>query len=208
MKRTLKLIAALPFFLATFAHAEPSAEISAVARARAVEAMKRDFKAKGIAGEDRLVQDGLQTICTRTGNKPPEYVAKQIEADQLAGVKFPADGKLLGDWKAGEALAQSGRGMTWTDKVGIPNGGNCYNCHQISPQELSYGTIGPSLKAFGKLRGNSPEIQKYTYSKIFNAKAFNACSDMPRFGHSGALTEQQVKDLVALLLDPASPINK
>jgi sulfur-oxidizing protein SoxX len=31
---------------------------------------------------------------------------------------------------------------------------------------------------------------------------------MPRFGHFGALTEQEIKDLVALLMDPESPVNK
>ena len=45
-------------------------------------------------------------------------------------------------------------------------------------------------------------------TKIYNAKAFNLCSTMPRFGHSGTLTEKQIKDLVALLLDPNSPVNK
>ena len=87
-------------------------------------------------------------------------------------------------------------------------GGNCYNCHQIAPKELSFGTVGPSLYQFGKLRGNGPDIQKYVYGKIFNAKAFNLCSEMPRFGHVGALNEQQIRHLVALLLDPESPVNK
>ncbi|MEO8136346.1 MAG: sulfur oxidation c-type cytochrome SoxX, partial [Betaproteobacteria bacterium] len=31
---------------------------------------------------------------------------------------------------------------------------------------------------------------------------------MPRFGHNGILTEKQIKDVVALLLDPESPVNK
>jgi sulfur-oxidizing protein SoxX len=31
---------------------------------------------------------------------------------------------------------------------------------------------------------------------------------MPRFGHVGALVDSQIKDLVALLLDPESPVNK
>jgi sulfur-oxidizing protein SoxX len=31
---------------------------------------------------------------------------------------------------------------------------------------------------------------------------------MPRLGHSKTLNEQQIKDLVALLLDPASPVNQ
>jgi hypothetical protein len=31
---------------------------------------------------------------------------------------------------------------------------------------------------------------------------------MPRFGPVGGLTEQEIQDLVALLMDPASPVNK
>ncbi|OHC69855.1 MAG: sulfur oxidation c-type cytochrome SoxX [Rhodocyclales bacterium RIFCSPLOWO2_02_FULL_63_24] len=174
----------------------------------AMAAFKRDFDAKGAAGLDRLNTDKLQDVCNATNSKPSPDMAAVVEREQEAAIKLPADGKFLGDWKAGEKLAQSGRGMTWKDKAGIPNGGNCYNCHQISPAELSYGTIGPSLLHFGKTRGNSPEIQKYAYSKIYNSKAFSACSAMPRFGHAGALTETQIKDLVALLLDPTSPVNK
>lgn len=177
-------------------------------RAKAIATFNKDFQARGQASIDRLAEDGLQMICNRTGNKPPEYIAKQMEADQLADVKYPADGKMLGDWKAGEKLAQSGRGFTWSDQPGLPVGGNCYNCHRISPNETSFGTIGPTLYQFGKLRGNTPDIQKYVYSKIYNAKAHNLCSEMPRFGRVGALGEKQIKDLVALLLDPASPVNK
>jgi sulfur-oxidizing protein SoxX len=177
-------------------------------RAKAIATFKKDFQPRGQASVDRLAEDGLQTICNRTGNKPPEYIAKRLEADQLANVKYPGDGKLMGDWKEGEKIAQSGRGFTWSDKPGLPVGGNCYNCHKIAPKETSYGTIGPSLYQFGKLRGNTVETQKYAYSKIYNAKAHNLCSEMPRFGQVGALEEKQIKDLVALLLDPESPVNK
>ena len=177
-------------------------------RAQAIAVIKKDFQPRGQASLDRLAEDGLQAVGNRTGNKPPAYVARQLEADQMADVKYPADGKLLGDWKSGEQLAQSGRGFTWTDDPGLPVGGNCYNCHQIAPKELSFGTVGPSLFHFGKLRGNTLETQKYAYSKIYNAKAYNLCSEMPRFGHVGALSEKQIKDLVALLLDPESPVNK
>jgi sulfur-oxidizing protein SoxX len=31
---------------------------------------------------------------------------------------------------------------------------------------------------------------------------------MPRFGHSAILTEKQITDVVALLVDPDSPVNK
>ena len=37
--------------------------------------------------------------------------AKRIEALNMQTIKWPADGKYLGDWKAGEALAQSGRNI-------------------------------------------------------------------------------------------------
>jgi sulfur-oxidizing protein SoxX len=31
---------------------------------------------------------------------------------------------------------------------------------------------------------------------------------MPRFGDAGILTEQQIKDVMAYLFDPESPVNK
>jgi sulfur-oxidizing protein SoxX len=98
--------------------------------------------------------------------------------------------------------------MQWSEKPEVPGGGGCYNCHQLSPAQESYGTLGPSLKAFGKTRGNGPDMQRYVYGKIYNAKAYNLCSHMPRFGHTGSLSEQQIKDVVAYLLDPASPVNQ
>lgn len=176
-------------------------------RDKAIAMLKSDFQAKGIAGLERLDEDKVQATCNQTDNKPSPDTAKKLEAEQLATIKLPADGVLLGDFKEGEKIAQSGRGFTWTDKP-ENRGGGCYNCHQIGPKETSFGTIGPSLYQFGKLRGYGPEVQKYVYGKIFNSKAFNACSSMPRFGYVGALDEKSIKDLVALLLDPESPVNK
>jgi sulfur-oxidizing protein SoxX len=171
------------------------------------EAMKRDFHPRGQATMERIAQDAVQRICTETRDNPPAALAKQLEADQMKTIVFPS-GSLMGDWKRAEKLAQSGRGSMWNDKPGVDVGGSCYNCHQISPQETSYGTIGPSLLGFGKKRGNGPDMQRYVYGKIYNAKAYNACSQMPRLGYAGTLSEEQIKDLVALLLDPESPVNK
>jgi L-cysteine S-thiosulfotransferase len=168
--------------------------------------MQRDFQARGQATMDRVVQDGLQRVCTDTHDRPPSDLARQLEADQMKTIDFP-QGSLIGDWKRGERIAQGGRGLTWNDKPGAGEG-SCYNCHQLSPQEMSHGTLGPTLLKFGWMRGNGPEMQRYAYGKIYNAKAYNLCSQMPRLGHSGTLTPEQIKDLVGLLLDPESPVNK
>jgi len=176
--------------------------------AKTAEIVKRDFRDKGIAKATRVNQDELQAACSKYVDKLPPKLKAKLEAKEAEAIKFPADGKFMGDWKAGEKLAQSGRGMTWSDKPEDVPGGNCYNCHQLSSKEIAYGTIGPSLLNFGKVRGNGEDIQRYAYSRIYNAKAMNACANMPRFGHMGILTEAQMKDLVALLLDPESPVNK
>lgn len=171
--------------------------------------IKASFKARGQAGLDRLDQDDTQRLCSQAAGKtPPKDVADRIEKQNLATIKYPADGKLIGDWKNGEKIAQDGRGKQYSDDPGGPVGGNCYACHQLAPQELAYGTIGPSLYRFGKLRGYGVETQRYAYGKIFNSEAFAACSTMPRFGHNGILSEQQIKDVTALLMDPASLVNQ
>ncbi len=177
--------------------------------------MKASFRDQGIARTDRLTQDLGQAACS-SPTPPAAEVAKRIEAESLATIKWPADGRYIGDWAAGEKLAQSGRGMTWSDKSTdtAGNGGQCYNCHQIDKKELSFGTIGPSLYNYGKLRGvndlsspGSAPIIQYTWGKLWNSKAYAACSNMPRFGHMKLLNEAQLRDLMALLLDPRSPVN-
>ena len=196
MNRTALLLA----LLATSAWADPTPhEVQRI--------MQRDFHPRGQATMDRVTQDGVQRLCTESHDRPPAELAKALEADQMKTIVYP-EGNLLGDWKRGEAIAQSGRGLTWNDKPGDPAGGSCYNCHELSPQEVSHGTVGPSLRGFGKTRGTSIEVQRYVFGKIYNAKAYNLCSQMPRLGASGTLTAAQIKDLVALLLDPASPVNE
>ncbi len=172
--------------------------------------LKASFKATGQAGLDRLNQDETQHVCSELppGKAPAKEVSEKIEKMNLATIRYPADGKLLGDWKNGEKIAQEGRGKQFSDDVAGPVGANCYACHQLAPQELSFGTIGPSLYQFAKLRGYGADTQRYAYGKIFNADAFAACSTMPRFGHNSILTEQQIKDVTALLMDPQSPVNK
>jgi len=191
-----------------------SAELDTITAA----VVKSSFRDQGIVKASVLDTDETNKACSAAdvaGKPLDEKTAKAIEAANMKTIKWPANGKFLGSWQEGEKLAQSGRGLTWTDDASTPNGGNCYNCHQIDKKEISFGTIGPSLYNFGKLRGvadpaspASKGMVEYTWGKIWNAKAYNACSNMPRAGHMGIMTEAQVADLVALLLDPKSPVNQ
>ncbi len=209
MKKTIYALALVAFATPALA---ADTNWGAGADDAAIQAMlKSGFREKGIAKLSRLDQDAAQAFCSDPLHANDKDSAKQrakIEADNMATIKWPEDGKWLGDWKEGEKIAQSGRGLTSTDKAGDVNGGNCYNCHQLSPKEISYGTIGPSLLHYGKLRGMNDETLRYTWGRIYNAKAYNACSNMPRAGHMGIITAQQMKDLMALLLDPQSPVNQ
>jgi sulfur-oxidizing protein SoxX len=173
--------------------------------------MQNSFVAAGVADLGRLTQDPVQLLCSDTSyqnSKAGKAKIEILQKEALAKIPKPEGGIYLGDWKKGELIAQSGRGATFTDAPNTVNGGGCYNCHQIDPKEISHGTMGPSLVAYGKTRGNSGAILEYTWNRLYNSKAYNACSNMPRFGHFNLLTQDQMKDLMALLLDPNSPVNQ
>lgn len=210
MKTTLtKLALGLSAFLLTLG--APATGLAQQTDPAVQAVMERSFREQGIAKLDRIKQDEFQALCSDEkfrASAEGQKKAEELQKAALAAIKPPSDGKYLGDWKAGEAVAQSGRGATWTDTLKTVNGGGCYNCHQITKEEISHGTIGPSLLAYGKMRGNSEPILVYTWNRISNSKAYNACSNMPRMAHFNLLTEQQIKDVMALLLDPASPVNK
>lgn len=156
----------------------------------------------------RVVQDETQAECSAVRNNPSQAGFEKITAREKAAVVFPADGKVLGNWKAGEKVANTGTGGQFSDGPETPVGGNCYACHQMAPAELSFGTLGPSLTGYGKARNFSAEEAKAAYAKVYNAQSVMACSQMPRFGHNKFLTEQQLKDVIAFLFDPESPVNK
>jgi sulfur-oxidizing protein SoxX len=157
----------------------------------------------------RFDQDETMKKCSVHHNAPPKNVADDIQKRERARIQYPADGKLSGDWSSGEKIAQSGYGLRFTDyPARQPNGGNCYACHQLSKAEVSYGTIGPSLLNYGKNRNFSEADSKAVYDKIYDAHAAFPCSNMPRFGVNGVLSIEQIKDLVALVMSPDSPVNK
>lgn len=157
----------------------------------------------------RLVQDETQKVCTRYRNAPPKAVADAIIKRETATIQYPPDGQLMGDWKKGERLAQSGYGGRFTDyPPRQANGGNCYACHQLDKKELSFGTLGPSLQDYGKNRRYKEAEVKAVYERIYNPHAAIPCANMPRMGASNFLTIEQIKDLVAYVMSPESPVNQ
>ena len=157
----------------------------------------------------RLVQDETQKVCTRYRNAPPKAVADAIIKRETATIQYPPDGQLMGDWKKGERLAQSGYGGRFTDyPPRQTNGGNCYACHQLDKKELSFGTLGPSLQDYGKNRRYKEAEVKAVYERIYNPHAAIPCANMPRMGASNFLTIEQIKDLVAYVMSPESPVNQ
>lgn len=167
-----------------------------------------DFKSKGPATIDRVMhQDEAQKICSEFTVSLTQEQEAAFKATQLKTVTYPNDSNYLGDWKEGEKVALDGKGMQSSDAINAVNGGNCYACHQMTKHEISYGNLGPSLYNYRQTRGSNKQTIKYTWEKLYNSQSHRACSSMPRFGYSGILTEKQLKDVMAFLLDPASPVN-
>ncbi len=218
MKTTSLLLgaAAAAALLTACAGSSPPASNSAALDAEAKALIKAAFTDRGIAKAERVDQDLGQSACS-SDKEPSDAVAERVMAEARSSVKWPTGGQYIGDWRVGERLAQNGRGLTWTDSsaASSANGGSCYNCHQVGKEEISFGTIGPSLYNYGKNRGvtdilapGSQPIIEYTWTKLWNSKAYAACSNMPRFGHMGILDEKQLSHIMALLLDPKSPVNQ
>lgn len=201
-------VAVLAILAATLGAPAQAQDKTALAN-RGDAAIRAAFPATAADWQNRLAPDETMRLCSAHNNSPPKAVADAIQTREKAAIAYPADGVFIGDWKKGEALAQSGYGLRFTDyPPRTANGGNCYACHQITRREVSYGTLGPTLLEYGKLRNFKPEDAKATYEKIYNSHSALACSNMPRFGANKILTIDQIKDAVALLMSPDSPVNK
>jgi len=162
---------------------------------------------------ERLVQDELQKTCSALrGARAEGDTASRVIAMAREAVIYPEGGIELGDWKKGEALARSGFGFRvghkTDDHSGREPGGNCYACHQLDPDEIAYGTLGPSLTAYGKTRGTGDAMLKYTYEVIYSPHSYFPCTKMPRFGANGFLTLEQIADIMAYVMHPESPVNQ
>jgi sulfur-oxidizing protein SoxX len=172
-------------------------------------AIKSSWTTAAPEWQARLAQDETQKACSQYRNAPPKAVADAILAREKATIVYPGDGTLMGDWKKGQVLAQSGYGGRYTDyPQRAESGGNCFACHQLDAKELSFGTLGPSLSEYGKNRKFAAAEVKAVYERIYNPQATIPCGNMPRLGASKFLSVEQIKDLVAFVMSPESPVNK
>ncbi|HEX9686757.1 MAG TPA: sulfur oxidation c-type cytochrome SoxX [Burkholderiales bacterium] len=160
----------------------------------------------------RLVQDRSQQICSKIAGAPlTQEEAAEVVKLARASMRYPASGKLAGDWKIGNKLAHDGAGdriLRGKLEKRKENGGLCQNCHALAPGEINVGNVGPALTGYGLQRGASEAVVKLTYERIYNGWAYVPCSNMPRLGATGHLTPEQITHMVAYLLDPQSPINQ
>jgi L-cysteine S-thiosulfotransferase len=207
MKTTLR-IAALMLTAATVTALPIAASAQAADPATVDAYLKATFGKATPEWQARIEPDETLKLCNQYRNDVPAAEADKIVTRELAKVVYPADGKMLGDWKEGAKIANNGRGGQFSDDANTEAGGNCYACHQMERQELSYGTLGPSLTAYGRDRNYASDAIKSAFTKIYDSQAVLACSNMPRFGANKVLTEKQITDLVAFLFDPESPVNK
>ncbi len=209
MKIQILAVAAAAFLLSAPALAQnPKTDAPKIDAGTVDRVVAATFKGASEEWKKRIEQDEAQRLCSEyKGELPAALVPKLLES-QKKSVVLPADGKVIGNWKEGAKIAQNGRGGQFSDGPGTVGGGNCYACHQLSKAELSYGTMGPSLNEYGKIRRFRDEDAKSAYAKIYNAQSVLPCSNMPRFGLTKALSEQQIKDVVGYLFDPESPVNK
>ena len=216
MKQThTHALVSLGWFLATCMPAHAQNPLPKITERDFQAAARSSFQVNNQAEFDRL-NDPTLAACNRSQDNPSAKEVDAIVKRELKSIRYPQHGQLMGDWTKGKQWVE----MTHGGRIGVPgfrdadnphhaNGANCYACHAIDPSFPQNGNMGPELLNYGQIRGVSPEVIKYTYDKVFNAKSMNPCSLMPRYGGDNRLlTPDQVADIVAFLLSPESPVNQ
>lgn len=202
------VLSATPALAQAPAAPPPNSTAARVDPARIDQVIRGTFTRAPAEWRARVELDDTQRTCTERRNHVSGPEADAIQARERATVVLPPDGRFLGDWRRGFEVANSGRGGQFSDPANTVAGGNCYACHQMDPKELSFGTLGPSLAAYGRERNFDPELIREAYIKIYNSQAVVACSNMPRFGAAKFLSVDQIRDVLAYLFDRESPVNK
>src|ERR1044071_1199545 len=91
--------------------------------ARADVAIKAAFPTAPADWASRLTGDETMQQCSANRNNPGKDVASAIQQREQATIVYPPDSNFMGDWKKGEALAQSGYGLGFPDYPSRQGGG-------------------------------------------------------------------------------------
>jgi sulfur-oxidizing protein SoxX len=176
---------------------------------------KAAFRDQGIAKVDRIQQDLGQKACS--SDQPPP-TRGQADRGRVAGhVKWPAGGQYLGDWREGEKLAQNGRGMTWTDSL-RRHQGQRRPVLQLPPDRQGRDQLRHHRPQPVQLR-QDPRRDRPGYARPAppscstpGASCGTARPTRPaptcRASATWAADENQLRHVMALLLDPKSPVNQ
>ncbi len=107
---SLLLVASVLVPSAAAAQTEPKAD-----PARVEQAVKDGWRNAPPEWQARLVPDETMKQCSAHENSPPQAVFETIQKRETGAIRYPDDGKLVGDWQRGEKIAQSGYGLRFTD---------------------------------------------------------------------------------------------
>ena len=119
-------------------------EIDAIDEARIDAATRAAFPRASADWLARFKADQTLEACSRYRDAPPAEMALTIAARESATIQYPPDGKLIGDWKRGEQMAQSGYGSLYRLS------GDTREWRQLL-------RLSPAHERRGELRHNWPE---------------------------------------------------
>ena len=201
---------AVSFRLAGTCRRVRAAEARRGHRRRSTPPLQAAFPTAPADWKARLEQDETMKPCSLHENAPPKAVAEAIAdaregQDRISG-RRQAPGRLdvrrearaIGLRAPLHRLSRPpGQRRQLLRLPSVDQGRSQLRHHRPEPARIT-----------ARIRNFSVADTKAAYEKIYNAQAAYPCSNMPRFGTNKVLTIDQIKDLVALVMSPDSPVNK
>ena len=130
--------------------------------------------------------DDAMRLCSQYRDIRRAKCARRSNLAQKATIRYPVDGKLIGDWKEGEKLASSGRGghigFIQPDPPGRLRGGNCYACHQLARRKSPTAPSAPACSISASCAAIRRRHHQVRLRQDLQLQRLHACSNMPRFG--------------------------
>ena len=160
----------------------------------------------GAARQDETQKVVQPSTATRRPRRVADAIIDAREGHHRLSRRRQADGRL----EEGRALAQSGYGGRFTDyPPRAANGGNCYACHQLDAQGAELRHAGPEP---ARVR-QDPQVRRgrgqgRLRADLQSARRHAVLATCRASGASKFLTIEQIKDLVAYVMSPESPVNK